>query len=54
MNLDRSLLFLLLVTMYARLIHAPSHLCETLAAVSGLQLWRLHPKALGAGFSSIG
>jgi hypothetical protein len=49
MNFDRSLLALLVLTMVARLTHAPAHVCETLCIFSGLQVWRLHPKALRVG-----
>jgi hypothetical protein len=53
MTFDRSLLALLVLTMIARLTHAPAHVCETLSIVSGLQVWRLHPKALRVGASSV-
>jgi len=53
MNFDRSLLVLLVLTMFARVIHAPAPLCQMLGIASGLQVWRLHPKATGAGASSI-
>jgi len=53
MTLDRSLLALLVLTMFARLIHAPSPLREMLCIASWLHVWRLHPKADRAGVSSI-
>jgi len=51
MNLDRSLLSLLVVTMFVRIIHAGAPLCELLCIVSGFQVWRLHPKGLRADAS---
>jgi len=47
MTFDRSLLVMLVLTMVARLTHAPAQVCEILCLVSGLQVWRLHPKAVG-------
>jgi hypothetical protein len=52
MNLDRSLLVLLVLTMFARVIHAPMPLCQMLGIASALQVWRLHPKAIGADASA--
>jgi hypothetical protein len=53
MSLDRSLLFILNVTMFVRLIHAPAPVCEMLAIASALQMMRLHPKAVRASASSL-
>jgi hypothetical protein len=53
MTFDRSLLMMLVLTMVARLTHAPAHVCETLCIVSGFQICRLHPKALRVGSPSI-
>jgi len=53
MRFDRSLLTLLVLTMLAKLTHAPAPVCEILGIVGGLQIFRLHPKALRVGSPSI-
>jgi hypothetical protein len=53
MNLDRSILALLVLTMYARLISAPSPLCEMLCIACWLHMWRLHPKAVRVASSIV-